>query len=481
MMVEDMVSPINYLLDSRCALQLILLTASLLEYIKCSKIRSRFLKNTFSIQILMPLLKIINSESFKADNNHTASAENQLAETVSNIISRVANEGDKALFDLTSRFDGINLNQVGVPPGELGSAESNLDSGTRSILEKAIDKIRTFHTRQKQESWQITHEDGTTLGEKVTPLDRVGIYVPGGKAFYPSTMIMNAIPAQIAGVKSIVVASPPTESTFPHPLVLAIGSMLGLEEIVSVGGAQAIAAMAYGTETISPVCKVTGPGNRFVAEAKKQVFGRVGIDSIAGPSEIVILHDNPEIPVSFLVRDLLTQAEHDEDACSILITTEVDIAEQVQKEIDALVPKLPRKEIIEKSLVSQGKIIVVDDIDQGIALVNEIAPEHLELMVKSDVLSKIRNAGAIFIGKWSSETIGDYFAGPNHTIPTSGAAKFGSPLSVRDFQKHSSIIEYSRKRLQNEAEDIIALAELEGLTAHADAVRARIKGDTVYD
>jgi histidinol dehydrogenase len=250
--------------------------------------------------------------------------------------------------------------------------------------------------------------------------------------------------------------------------------MLKLDNVLAVGGAQAIAAMAYGTESIDAVCKITGPGNRFVAEAKRQVFGRVGIDSIAGPSEIVILHDDSDIPTEFLVRDLLTQAEHDEDACAILITTIPDVAAEVQNRIEELVPVLPRKEIITRSLQGNSSIVVVDTIKEGIDLVNRIAPEHLELMVRENsVLDGIKNAGAIFIGKWSSETIGDYFAGPNHTIPTSGAAKYGSPLSVRDFQKHSSIIEYSEQRLKKEAADIAEFADLEGLNAHAEAIRIR--------
>ncbi len=426
----------------------------------------------------MSLLQIIKSDSTKTGNHLSNFPDNSFSDLVSAIISKVAEKGDQALIDLTAQFDNVKLKLLKVPAGDLAAAEENMDRQTRAIVENAISSIMSFHVRQKQESWTNTHEDGTLLGEKVTPLDRVGIYVPGGKAFYPSTIIMNTIPAQIAGVPSIAIASPPTENGLPHSLVLAICSILKLREVIAVGGAQAIAAMAYGTESIDPVCKITGPGNRFVAEAKRQVFGRVGIDSIAGPSEIVILHDNTEIPVDFLVRDLLTQAEHDEEATSILITTEEETARQVQQKVEALVTDLPRKDIIAKSLISNGKIILVNSVEEGAAIVNKLAPEHLELMVKDrSVLDLIRNAGAIFIGKWSSETIGDYFAGPNHTIPTSGAVKFGSPLAVRDFQKHSSIIEYSQSRLIKEADDIIAFAEMEGLYAHAEAVKERIKKD----
>ncbi len=430
----------------------------------------------------MPLLEIIKPESLRIGSNRIGTIDRELTDSVSNIISKVIREGDQALIKLTRQFDGISLNSVKVSPEKIADAESLLDVKTRTILENAIIRITAFHKRQQQNTWKETYEDGTTLGEKVTALDRVGIYVPGGKAFYPSTLIMNAIPAQIAGVASIVVASPPSQNGLPHHLVLGICSMLDLKEITSVGGAQAVAAMAYGTESITPVCKVTGPGNKFVAEAKRQVFGQVGIDSIAGPSEIVVLHDNPDIPVEFLVRDLLTQAEHDEDASSILITTEAETAKKVQERIDKIVPDLPRREIIEKSLSDNGAIIIVKELSEGIDLVNRLAPEHLELMVRDNsVLDRIQNAGAIFVGKWSSETIGDYYAGPNHTIPTSGAAKYGSPLAVRDFQKHSSIIKYSEDRLKSEANDIIEFAELEGLSAHADAVRVRIKKEVANE
>ncbi len=422
----------------------------------------------------MTLLRIVDAEGLLQSLDSLTEFDDQLSGIVSKIISRVRNHGDQALFDYTLEFDKVQLKNIRVDRQDLVKAHESVDCRIRQILQNAIRNIKHFHEHQKQESWTRSYGDGTILGEKVTPLDRVGIYTPGGKAFYPSTIIMNAIPAQIAGVKSIAVASPPGPEGLPHPLVLAICYLLGLEEVLAVGGAQIIAALSYGTDSIDPVCKVTGPGNKFVAEAKRQVFGKVGIDSIAGPSEIVILHNDSDVPAEYLARDLLTQAEHDEDARAILITTLPETAAEVQSRIDQLVPGLPRKEIITKSLQSNGCIVVVDTIEKGIQLVNKIAPEHLELMVKDrTILDKINNAGAIFIGKWSSETIGDYFAGPNHTIPTSGAAKYGSPLSVRDFQKHSSLIEYSKQRLQKEADDIAEFADLEGLNAHAEAIRVR--------
>ncbi len=422
----------------------------------------------------MPIISIETLSSFNKDMSFVAEPDAKTSKIVTDIIKKVRDEGDKSIFELAQKLDNVSLASVVVPKEIVLESEERLSPSTRKVLEGAIQNIKAFHENQKQKDWEVVYPDKTRLGEKVTPLDRVGIYVPGGKAFYPSTMIMNAIPAIIAEVPSIVVASTPAKNGLPHYLVLAICSMLGIHEILVSGGAQAIAAMAYGTESIEPVCKITGPGNRFVAEAKKQVFGKVGIDSLAGPSEIIILHDDPTIPDEFLVRDLLTQAEHDEDARAILITNSKQTAERVQARIEELVPTLPRTDIISKSLAENGMIIVVDKIQEGIDLVNSLAPEHLELMVtEPDVINKINNAGAIFIGRWSSETIGDYYAGPNHTIPTSGTAKFGSPLSVRDFQKHSSLIEYSEERLMKELDQIADFAEMEGLHAHAEAVKVR--------
>jgi len=383
------------------------------------------------------------------------------------------------LFEYTRRFDKVDLPALQVPTTKIRSAEKGLTSDARRILVAAINNLGAFHQRQTLTSWQQSFEDGTVLGDIVTPLDRVGIYVPGGKAFYPSTLLMNAVPARIAGVPSIAVVSPPDTKGLPSDSVLAVCGLLGLEEVYAVGGAQAIAALAYGTDSIPAVCKITGPGNRFVAEAKRQVFGKVGIDSVAGPSEIVILHDEPDIPAEYLVRDLLTQAEHDEAARPILITTDRKTATLVQARLNELVPGLPRTAIIQKSLRDQGAIVIVPNLDRGIELVNRLAPEHLELLISNpEKIKAIRNAGAIFVGRWSTETVGDYFAGPNHTIPTGGAARYGSPLSVRDFQKHSSLIQYSERRLKQQGPDIAFFAELEGLFAHAAAVYERLKQDS---
>jgi len=424
----------------------------------------------------MSYIKITQGKNFNLKNIAIPISNKDLRRQVSDIIDLVTEKGDPALIELTEKFDGIQLSSLKVPKEEIKNAHQRIDLKTKNILLQAIENITEFHQKQIAESWSIDYSDGSRLGELVRPIDRVGIYVPGGKAFYPSTMIMNTVPAKIAGVPSIVVASPPGKNGLPHYLVLGICDILDIDEVYTIGGAQAIAAMAYGTESIDPVYKITGPGNKYVAEAKRQVFGKVGIDSIAGPSEIVILHDDLDIPIDFIVRDLLTQAEHDEEASAILITPYAEVANKVLKRLDELIPELPRKEIIEIALKTKGQIILVENLEEGIEIVNQIAPEHLELLIKdSTYVDKIRNAGAIFVGKWSTETIGDYFAGPNHTIPTEGAAKYGSPLSVRDFQKHSSVIEYSKERLMIQGESIAQFAEMEELFAHAAAIRERLK------
>jgi len=424
----------------------------------------------------MTLVQITKAVDFK--NSYAAnsnSSDEKLQQFVLKTIAAVKQKGDDALFEYTSRFDDVQLQTLRVPKNKFHQAEHAITSEVKKIFEQAIKNIKRFHQKQVVKSWRKTYKDGTTLGEIVNPLDRVGIYVPGGKAFYPSTLLMNVLPAQIAGVPSILVASPPGRDGLPHNLVVGICSMLGIDELYAIGGAQAIAAMAYGTESIEPVCKITGPGNRYVAEAKRQVFGQVGIDSIAGPSEIVILHDDPTIPPDYLVRDLLTQAEHDEEARVMLITTQLEAARYVQKRLDKLVPTLPRADIITNSLRQNGRIVLVDNIKDGIDILNKIAPEHVEMLVRDhSKLKLIRNAGAIFVGRWSTETVGDYFAGPNHTIPTNGAARYASPLSVRDFQKHSSLINYSKQRLSKQGDLITKFAELEELYAHAQAVRERM-------
>ena len=335
----------------------------------------------------------------------------------------------------------------------------------------------SFHERQKTSSQLEFSSDGSVLGWKVTPVDSVGIYVPGGLAVYPSTLLMNVIPAQVAGVGRIAMVSPPSSSGLPNKLVLACAAFLGIEEIYTVGGAHAIGAITFGTESIKKVVKITGPGNTYVAEAKRQVFGIVGIDSFAGPSEIMIVCDRDDIPIEYLARDLLSQAEHDPDAGAILITTSAKQAEKVAKLLKRLIPTLPRREIIESSFSNRSAIIVIKNYNEIFEAVNEFAPEHLEILTKNpfDDLHRIRNAGAIFLGPHSPEPVGDYFAGPNHTLPTSGTAKFSSPLGVQDFIKTSSIIKYSSKRLQDQSEKIIRFAEREKLFAHADAIRIRTK------
>lgn len=421
------------------------------------------------------MIEIIRPEQINDGEFRKTTIDPELVSQVSDIIATVSEKGDEALIDYTYRFDKVQIEAVRVPVDVMQAAEKKISSEIRRIIDSALANIRRFHQQQISRSWEETEENGTVLGEIVRPMDRAGIYIPGGKAFYPSSLIMNAVPAQIAGVPSIAVVSPPGENGYPHELVLGICSLLGIEELHAIGGAQAIAALAYGTQSIAPVCKITGPGNRFVAEAKRQVFGIVGIDSVAGPSEILILHDDPSVPMEFIVRDLLTQAEHDEAARSMLVTTSQETAQAVHNRLKELVPQLPRKEIIQKSLTNNSKIVLVDSIEAGIELVNQIAPEHLELLIQDESrLQEIRNAGAVFLGKWSTETVGDYFAGPNHTIPTGGAARYGSPLSVRDFQKHSSLIKYSKEKLEAEGETIARFAELEELYAHAAAVRERL-------
>ena len=424
----------------------------------------------------MHLVEIIKKDDFKNSERASLISDNETRQLVSEIVFNVIEKGDQGVVEYTRKFDKVNVSQSRVPESKILVAENQIDPQTKAIFETAIENIKAFHKHQIQTEWANIDKDGTRLGELVRPMDRAGIYVPGGRAFYPSSMIMNAIPALLAGVSSIAVVSPPDKDGYPHQLVLGICAMLGINEVYAMGGAQAIAALAYGTETIQPVCKITGPGNKYVAEAKRQVYGKVGIDSIAGPSEILILHDVPEIPVEFIVRDLISQAEHDEDAQSILITTVPETAKAVQKRLGELVPTLPRKEIIEKSLKNHGKIILVGNIEDGIEISNQIAPEHLELLlIDESKIDCIKNAGAIFIGRWSTEPVGDYMAGPNHTIPTSGAARFSSPLSVRDFQKYSSIIHYSKKRLINQGKQIARFAELEDLFGHAAAITERLK------
>ena len=397
--------------------------------------------------------------------------------TVQEILASIRKNGDAALREYTERFDQVLPESWLVPKSELEEALEGLDHDLFHILEEAADNIMYFHDRQKTDSQLDFSPDGTVLGWKVTPVDSVGIYIPGGRAVYPSTLLMNVIPAQVAGVSRIAMVSPPGPSGLPHQLVMASAALMGLEELYAVGGAQAIGALAYGTESIQQVVKITGPGNAFVAEAKRQVYGTVGIDSFAGPSEIMVVCDRDDIPVEYLVRDMLSQAEHDPDAGAILVTTSSKQAEEVAKRLKNLIPTLPRREIIEASFANRSAIIVADDLEEIYEAVNEIAPEHLEVLTEHpfEDLHRIRNAGAIFLGPNSPEPVGDYFAGPNHTLPTSGCAKFSSPLGVQDFVKTSSVISYSAERLQRQGEQIIRFAEEEGLFAHAEAIRVRLE------
>lgn len=410
-------------------------------------------------------------KAFEAEENNDVSA------TVQEILATVQKSGDAALREYTERFDDVIPESWMVQKSVLAEALESLDHDLFHILEEAADNIMFFHERQKTESQLDFSPDGTVLGWKVTPVDSVGIYIPGGRAVYPSTLLMNVIPAQVAEVPRIALVSPPGPSGLPHPLVMASAALMGLEELYAVGGAQSIGALAFGTESIQKVVKITGPGNAYVAEAKRQVYGTVGIDSFAGPSEIMIVCDRDDFPVEYLVRDMLSQAEHDPDAGAILVTTSTKQAKEVAKRLKELVPTLPRRNIIEASFANRSAIIVAEDLSEIFEVINELAPEHLEVLTKQpfDDLHRIRNAGAIFLGPNTPEPVGDYFAGPNHTLPTSGCAKFSSPLGVQDFVKTSSVISYSDERLQNQGEQIIRFAEEEGLFAHAAAIKVRLE------
>lgn len=395
---------------------------------------------------------------------------------VQSIIATVREEGDSALFSYTEKFDRVNLSNLKVTEEEFTAAYETLDEELVEIIREAAANIRAFHEKQKRESWISYDDNGTMLGQKITALDAVGVYVPGGTAAYPSSVLMNVIPAQVAGVKRIVITSPPNEQGTLPAGVLVAAKELGISEIYKVGGAQAIAALAYGTETIAAVDKIMGPGNIFVALAKREVFGIVDIDMIAGPSEIVVLADETAKP-NEIAADLLSQAEHDKNSSSILVTTSMKQAEEVKAEVEKQVETLPRKEIAKASVEAYGHIYVADNLEIAIAVVNELAPEHLEVLTENPLasLNDIRHAGAIFLGRYSSEPVGDYFAGPNHVLPTNGTARFSSPLNVDDFMKKSSIISYSEKAFLNNYSKVAKLARLEGLEAHARAMEERLK------
>ena len=397
---------------------------------------------------------------------------------VNDIIQNVRERRDEAIFEYTEKFDGAKIGKenIRVTEEEIAEAYELVDPKLLDVIRKALVNIRDYHAKQKQYSWFDSDESGIILGQKVTPLHTVGVYVPGGKAVYPSSVLMNVIPAKVAGVKNVIMTTPCGKDGKVYPSTLVAAKEAGVDQIYKVGGAQAIAALAFGTESIPKVDKIVGPGNIYVALAKKAVFGYVSIDSIAGPSEILVLADETANP-RFVAADLLSQAEHDEMASAILVTTSEELAKKVSEEVDRFVAVLSRKEIIQKSLDQYGYILVADSLEAAIHTVNEIASEHLELVTKNpfEVMTKIRNAGAIFIGEYSSEPLGDYFAGPNHVLPTNGTAKFFSPLGVDDFIKKSSIISYSREALEPVYKDIVQFAECEKLTAHANSIRVRFE------
>ncbi|NRG46270.1 histidinol dehydrogenase [Bacillus sp. CRN 9] len=396
---------------------------------------------------------------------------------VQKIIEDVRKGGDDAVKSYTEKFDGVQLQELKVKNEEIAEAYGQLDDSTITILQEAAENIRSFHEKQLRPSWMTTEENGSMLGQKVTPLDSVGLYVPGGKAAYPSSVLMNVIPAKVAGVKRIVITSPPDKHTCKiPPAVLVAADIAGAKEIYKVGGAQAIAALAYGTQSIAPVDKITGPGNVYVALAKREVFGDVAIDMIAGPSEIAILADESAIAEE-VAADLLSQAEHDEMASSVLVTPSRTVAEKVAEEVQRQLKTLPKYEIASQSIENFGAIYVTETIEEAVETVNNLAPEHLEILTENpmSLLGQIRHAGAIFIGRYSPEPVGDYFAGPNHVLPTNGTARFSSPLNVDDFQKKSSILYYSENALKDNGEKIAAFARLEGLEAHARSIETRLK------
>ncbi|MBR7132592.1 MAG: histidinol dehydrogenase [Clostridia bacterium] len=401
-----------------------------------------------------------------------------VADTVSEIIENVKQNGDTALFEYCEKFDKAKLSSLEVSAEEIEEAFASVEPRFIEILEAAAENIRNFHKCQVRNSFIINDCDGIVTGQKVTPIEKVGLYVPGGTAAYPSTVLMDSIPAKIAGCKEICITTPPSADGKINPAILAAAKIAGVDRIFKIGGAQAVAALAYGTQTVPKVDKIVGPGNAFVAEAKRQVFGRVSIDMIAGPSEILVIADGKSNP-AFVAADLLSQAEHDRMASAVLVTDSEELAQRVSEEIEAQLKLLPREEIARTSIDNNGKIIIAENISDVIDVANEIAPEHLELCVDNpfDYLDKIKNAGSIFMGRYCPEALGDYFAGPNHTLPTSGTARFSSPLSVDDFVKKSQYTYYTKEALAKVASDVAFFAEKEGLSAHAKSATIRIESE----
>jgi histidinol dehydrogenase len=423
-------------------------------------------------------MRIVAAEEFKLQRDVDYGTPEQNA-VVKQIVAAVKAEGDQAVLKYSKELDGVELvaSQLRVTEQELKAAYAKVEPAFVQAIVSAANNIRAFHSRQKRQSWMDVQQDGTILGQIMHPLQRVGVYVPGGKASYPSSVLMNVIPAQVAGVKEIVLVTPPATGGKEgiDPYILVAAAEAGVKEIYRVGGAQAIAALAYGTDTIKQVDKICGPGNIYVALAKREVYGAVDIDSIAGPSEIAVLADEYADPV-YVAADLLSQAEHDEMACAILVTPSASFATACQQEVERQLAELPRQEIARASIRDYGVIIVVDSIEEGIDVINSIAPEHFELMVEEPMqyIGKVVNAGAIFVGAYSSEPVGDYFAGPNHIIPTNGTARFSSPVDVDDFIKKSSLIYYSKEALLRDGDTIIELARREGLEGHARAIEVRL-------
>lgn len=428
------------------------------------------------VQLDKETKKNILSDLLKRDPNQYGEYE----ATVKEIVENVRHNGDEALKEYTLQFDHTELDtrKMLVSDDEIAGAESLVDPELKQVMQKSLENIRNYHKKQLRTSWFDAQPNGTILGQKVTPLTRVGVYVPGGKAAYPSTVLMNIVPASVAGVPEIVMVTPPGKDGKVNPVTLTAAKMAGATKIYKVGGAQAIAALAFGTATVPKVDKIVGPGNIFVALAKKCVYGYVSIDSIAGPSEILVIADETANP-RHIAADLLSQAEHDELASAILITTSKKLADEVNQYIEKMVPNLSRRAILEKSLENYGYILLAESLDEVIDVANEIASEHLEIVTANpfEVMTKIKNAGAIFLGSYSSEPLGDYFAGPNHVLPTNGTAKFFSPLSVDDYVKKSSIIYYSKEALEAVHEDIEKFAKAEGLTAHANSIHVRFDGE----
>ena len=415
------------------------------------------------VNLLLIRLKSRNSEQRR-----------DVTEAVENILQEVRLEGDQALLRFTKKFDGVEMKSFEVEKPELQSALNALEPGLLASIRKAAENIRLFHEKQKENSWFTAGEDGIVLGQKVTPLERVGVYVPGGTAPLPSSVLMNVIPAKVAGVGEIILCTPPGKNGSPNAVTLACAAIAGADRVFAIGGAQAVAAMAFGTETVPKVDKITGPGNIYVATAKRMVYGLCGIDMIAGPSEILIIADENARP-DYVAADLLSQAEHDKAASPVLLSTSKALIDQVVMELDKQTEKLSRKSFVTESIENYGAAVLVDSLSQAAEIANQIAPEHLELYVKNplELLGSIRNAGAIFLGEYAPEPLGDYLAGPNHILPTNGTARFSSPLGVSDFVKKSSVISYSRSALEKVWKDAVRFAEAEGLDAHAGSIRIR--------